>query len=87
MVCVSLSGAGAQFGCYAYDDALSLSFDKIFAGNSTMVVPKSVEVIINILRMTSLIHIFYAFWFYLLFHLIMLYTIQSSMKEFNGKSV
>jgi len=42
-------------------------------------------VLFNILRATSLCHIFYGFCLVLLFHLSLIFMIQSSMGEFNGK--
>ncbi len=80
----SAFGALAQFGCYAYDGALRINFNK-GGSNSTKFVPVQVEQFLNVLRMTSLLHIFYAFWLFLLLHLVMLYTLQISMKEFNSK--
>ena len=82
MVIVSISGAAAQFGCYFADGALQL---KLMTNSTTL--PIQVEQFINVLRMTSLIHILYAFWFFLLFNLVSLYTLMSSMREFNGKSL
>jgi len=79
-VAFAIGAAAGQFGCYAADNALRVNFNT----NSTIVVPKSVETLLNVLRATSLIHIFYGFASLLLFHMTLVFMIQSSMKEYNG---
>ena len=79
-----MGAAGGQFGCYAYDGALQLSFSKL--SNTTGVqIPMGIDLLFNILRATSLFHIFYGFCLILLFHMSLIFMIQSSMREFNGK--
>ena len=74
-----------QFGCYAYDGALDVNFKDRSSTNHSERVPRPVVIVLNILRATSLVHIFYGFWFFLLTHLGMMYMIQSSIEEYNGK--
>ena len=78
----AIGAAAGQFGCYAADNALRVNFNR---NNSVVAVPQAVETFINVLRATSLIHIFYGFASLLLFHMTLVFMIQSSMKEYNGK--
>lgn len=84
VVMFALGVAMGQFGCYAYDGALRLSFSKL--SNETGVqIPTGIDVLFNILRATSLFHIFYGFCLLLVFHLSLIFMIQSSMREFNDR--
>ena len=80
-----------QFGCYWADGALKLSFGcKNIIGNNTTcepTVPQAVETMFNVFRATSLVHIFYGFALLLMFHMAVIFMIQSSMTEFNSKFV
>lgn len=73
-----------QFGCYAYDGALKLSFTSI-SNKTGVIIPPGIDILGNVLRALSLTHIFYGFCLLLLFHLTVIFMIQSSMHEFNGK--
>lgn len=84
VVMFALGAAMGQFGCYAYDGALKLSFSK-FTSKTGVQIPMGIDVLFNILRVTSLFHIFYGFFLLLVFHLSLIFMIQSSMREFNGK--
>ena len=79
-----MGAAGGQFGCYAYDGALQLSFSKL-SETTGVQIPMGIDLLFNILRATSLFHIFYGFCLILLFHMSLIFMIQSSMREFNGK--
>ena len=84
VVMFAFGAAMGQFGCYWYDGALRLSFSKL--SNETGVeIPSEIDVLFNILRATSLFHIFYGFCLLLVFHLSLIFMIQSSMREFNGE--
>lgn len=84
VVMFAMGAAMGQFGCYWYDGALRLSFSKL--SNETGVeIPSEIDVLFNILRATSLFHIFYGFCLLLVFHLSLIFMIQSSMREFNGE--
>ena len=84
VVIFAMGAAMGQFGCYWYDGALRLSFSKL--SNETGVeIPSEIDVLFNILRATSLFHIFYGFCLLLVFHLSLIFMIQSSMREFNGE--
>ena len=84
VVMFAMGAAMGQFGCYWYDGALRLSFSKL--SNETGVeIPAEIDVLFNILRATSLFHIFYGFCLLLVFHLSLIVMIQSSMREFNGE--
>lgn len=83
VVMFAMGAAMGQFGCYAYDGALKLSFSKL--SNQTGVkIPTGIDVLFNILRATSLFHIFYGFCLILVFHMSLIFMLQSSMREFNG---
>lgn len=84
VVMFALGGAMGQFGCYASDGALKLSFSK-FTSKTGIQIPMGIDVLFNILRATSLCHIFYGFCLVLLFHLSLIFMIQSSMGEFNDR--
>ena len=84
VVMFAIGAAMGQFGCYAYDGALRLSFSKL-ANDTGVQIPTGIDVLFNILRATSLIHIFYGFGLQLVFHLTLIFMIQSSMHEFNGE--
>ena len=84
VVMFAMGAAMGQFGCYAYDGALKLSFSKL-SNKTGVMIPTGIDVLFNILRATSLFHIFYGFCLLLLFHLSLIFMIQSSMREFNGK--
>lgn len=86
MFALSVSGAGGQYGCYAYDDALTVSFTKIGV-NGTVVelVPPFAHVFINIARFTSLMHIYYMMFMLLGVALIIFFTIVHTQRLFNGK--
>ena len=84
VVMFAMGAAMGQFGCYAYDGALKLSFSKL-SNNTGVMIPTGIDVLFNILRATSLFHIFYGFCLLLVFHLGLIFMIQSSMREFNGK--
>lgn len=76
-----------QFGCYAYDGALNLSFKEGSSTNNSApreVIPRQVMIVLNVLRATSLVHVFYGYWFFILVHLGIIYMIQSSMEEYTG---
>ena len=84
VVMFAMGAAMGQFGCYAYDGALKLSFSKL-SNKTGVMIPTGIDVLFNILRATSLFHIFYGFCLLLVFHLSLIFMIQSSMREFNGK--
>ena len=84
VVMFAMGAAMGQFGCYAYDGALRLSFSKL-SNKTGVMIPTGIDVLFNILRATSLFHIFYGFCLLLVFHLSLIFMIQSSMREFNGK--
>ena len=84
VIMFAMGAAMGQFGCYAYDGALRLSFDKL-SNRTGVEIPAGIDVLFNILRATSLFHIFYGFCLLLVFHLSLIFMIQSSMHEFNGK--
>lgn len=84
VVMFAMGAAMGQFGCYAYDGALKLSFSKL-SNRTGVQIPTGIDVLFNILRATSLFHIFYGFCLLLVFHLGLIFMIQSSMLEFNGK--
>lgn len=86
VVMFAMGAAMGQFGCYAYDGALKLSFSKL-ADKTGVQIPTGIDVLFNILRATSLFHIFYGFCLLLVFHLSLIFMIQSSMREFNGKII
>lgn len=86
VVMFAMGSAMGQFGCYAYDGALRLSFSKL-SNETGIQIPTGIDVLFNILRATSLFHIFYGFCLLLVFHLSLIFMIQSSMREFNGKNV
>lgn len=84
VVMFAMGAAMGQFGCYAYDGALKLSFSKL--SNQTGVkIPTGIDVLFNILRATSLFHIFYGFCLILVFHMSLIFMLQSSMREFNDR--
>ena len=86
MFALSVSGAGAQYGCYAYDDALTISFKEQKAnGTEVDFVPPVVHIVVNIARFTSLMHIYYMMFLLLGFALVIFFTIVHSQKLFNGK--
>ncbi|KAJ7339396.1 hypothetical protein OS493_005791 [Desmophyllum pertusum] len=84
VVMFAMGAAMGQFGCYAYDGALRLSFSKL-ANETGVQIPPGIDVLFNILRATSLFHIFYGFCLLLVFHLSLIFMIQSSMHEFNDR--
>lgn len=86
VVMFAMGAAMGQFGCYAYDGALKLSFSKL-ADKTGVQIPTGIDVLFNIMRATSLFHIFYGFCLLLVFHLSLIFMIQSSMREFNGKII
>lgn len=83
VVMFAMGAAMGQFGCYAYDGALKLSFSKL-SNQTGMKIPTGIDVLFNILRATSLFHIFYGFCLILVFHMSLIFMLQSSMREFNG---
>lgn len=84
VVAGAMGAAGGQFGCYAYDGALQLSFSKL-SETTGVQIPMGIDLLFNILRATSLFHIFYGFCLILLFHMSLIFMIQSSMREFNDR--
>ncbi|KAL9988393.1 hypothetical protein ACROYT_G002831 [Oculina patagonica] len=84
VVMFAMGAAMGQFGCYAYDGALRLSFSKL-SNRTGVEIPAGIDVLFNILRATSLFHIFYGFCLLLVFHLSLIFMIQSSMHEFNDR--
>ena len=50
-------------------------------------VPESIELALNVIRFTSLLHIYYAMFFFLWLILMMFFTVANSQKEFNSKAV
>ncbi|XP_057290543.1 uncharacterized protein LOC130613224 isoform X1 [Hydractinia symbiolongicarpus] len=80
----SVSGAAAQYGCYAYDNALTISFGNSKNHTTSNPFSTSVEVLLNILRFTSLSHIYYMMFLILLFNSIIFYTVVHSQKIFNN---
>ena len=84
VVMFAMGAAMGQFGCYWYDGALRLSFSKL-SNDTGVEIPAEIDVLFNILRATSLFHIFYGFCLLLVFHLSLIFMIQSSMHEFNGE--
>lgn len=79
----AVGAAVGQFGCYWVDGALRVTFNT--KQNATIMVTKEVETFLNVLRATSLLHIFYGFCSLLVFHMTLIFMIQSSMHEYNGK--
>lgn len=84
VVMFAMGAAMGQFGCYWYDGALRLSFSKL-SNDTGVEIPSEIDVLFNILRATSLFHIFYGFCLLLVFHLSLIFMIQSSMREFNDR--
>lgn len=84
VVMFAMGAAMGQFGCYAYDGALKLSFSKL-SNQTGMKIPTGIDVLFNILRATSLFHIFYGFCLILVFHMSLIFMLQSSMREFNDR--
>ena len=86
MFALSVSGAGGQYGCYAYDDALTVSFTSVGV-NGTVIehVPPVASVFINIARFTSLMHIYYMMFMLLNVALIIFFTLWHTQRLFNGK--
>lgn len=87
MAILSVTGAAGQYGCYAYDDALTLKFASEENGTSINPIPYQVEVMLNIVRFTSLMHIYYMMFLLLVFAIVIFYMIVHSQKAFNGKVV
>ena len=86
MFALSVSGAGFQYGCYAYDDALTVSFTKTGVNGSVVeLVPHAAHIFINIARFTSLMHIYYMMFMLLGIALIIFFTIVHTQRLFNGK--
>ncbi|XP_066923073.1 uncharacterized protein [Clytia hemisphaerica] len=85
MFILSVSGAGAQYGCYAYDDALTVSFTKAGPnGTKVELVPNAAHIVINVARFTSLMHIYYMMFLLLGFALIIFFTIVHTQRLFNA---
>lgn len=86
MFILSVSGAGAQYGCYAYDDALTVSFTKAGPnGTKVELVPHAAHIVINVARFTSLMHIYYMMFLLLGFALIIFFTMVHTQRLFNGR--
>jgi len=86
MFILSVSGAGGQYGCYAYDDALTISFTKSGINGTTVeLIPSTIHVFVNIARFTSLMHIYYMMFLLLGFALVIFFTVAHTQKLFNGK--
>lgn len=85
MATLSVLGAAGQYGCYAYDDALTLKFGSDQNGTTRNVVPFQVEVLVNIIRFTSLMHIYYMMFLLFLFAVVVFFTIVHSQRAFNSK--
>jgi hypothetical protein len=79
----AMGAAVGQFGCYWADGALRVNFNP--KNSSAVLVPTEVETFLNVLRATSLLHIFYGFCSLLVFHMTLIFMLQSSMNEYNGK--
>jgi len=81
MAVCSVTGAAAQYGCYAYDDALTIKFN--MDANGTSDVPISIELIANVLRFTSLSHIYYMMFLMLNLNVVVFFTVVHSQNMFN----
>ena len=85
MLVQSATGAAAQYGCYAYDGALTLEFTKSTSNGTTVsTVPREAELALNVLRFTSLTHIYYMMFLIFDIQCIIFFTVVHSQNRFNG---
>ena len=86
MLVQSATGAAAQYGCYAYDGALTLEFTKSTSNGTTIsTVPREAELALNVLRFTSLTHIYYMMFLIFDMQCIIFFTVVHSQNRFNGR--
>jgi hypothetical protein len=76
VICLGCAGGAGQYTCYYVDDATNLDFNNAL--------PNWLAIVLNVLRFTSLLHMFCGYSLFLVVPVCVIIVSQLSMKEFKG---